>query len=75
MPLLCAIRYLSNNGFTGPIPASIAALTRLASVYAPPPPDARFRQRTVNGLVNGKLTHPSDDPLTDLYGQRPGAGR
>ena len=34
-----------------------------------------FRQRTVNGLVNGQRTHPSAGPLTDPYGQGPGAGR
>jgi hypothetical protein len=33
------------------------------------------RQRTANGLVNGKWTYPSVGPLTDPYGQRPGAGR
>jgi hypothetical protein len=36
---------------------------------------ARFRQRTVNGRVNGKRTLPSVGPLTDLYGQGPRAGR
>jgi hypothetical protein len=35
---LCAIRSSSQNGFTGPIPASITALTRLAVLCAPPPP-------------------------------------
>jgi hypothetical protein len=35
---VCAIRSLNNNGFTGPILASITALTRLATLYAPPPP-------------------------------------
>jgi hypothetical protein len=35
---LCVIRYVARNGFTGPILASITALTRLASLYAPPPP-------------------------------------
>jgi hypothetical protein len=29
---------LGKNGFTGPILASITALTRLANLYAPPPP-------------------------------------
>ena len=31
------IRWLNNNNFTGPILASITALTRLAYLYAPPP--------------------------------------
>jgi hypothetical protein len=38
MPPLCAIRALSKNGFTGPILASITALTRLLLLYAAPPP-------------------------------------
>jgi hypothetical protein len=29
------IRHLARNGLTGPIPASITALTRLVCVYAP----------------------------------------
>ncbi len=33
-----AIRALNKNGFAGPILASITALTRLAELYAPPPP-------------------------------------
>ena len=33
--LLCVTRRLVKNGFTGPIPASITALTRLVSLYAP----------------------------------------
>ncbi len=37
-PSLCAIRYLNNNHFTGPILASITALTRLVNLYAPLPP-------------------------------------
>jgi hypothetical protein len=36
--LLCAIRDLGKNGFTGPIPASITALTRLVALCAPSPP-------------------------------------
>jgi hypothetical protein len=35
---LCVIRFVSHNSFTGPIPASIMALTKLVSLYAPPPP-------------------------------------
>ena len=35
---LCVIRGLSNNGLTGPILASMSALTRLAELYAAPPP-------------------------------------
>jgi hypothetical protein len=38
MPPLCAVSYVAKNGFTGPIPASITALTRLALLYAAPPP-------------------------------------
>jgi hypothetical protein len=34
---LCAIRALGKNGFTGPILASITALTRLAYLCAAPP--------------------------------------
>ncbi len=34
----CAIRSLAQNGFTGPILASITALTRLVDLYAPLPP-------------------------------------
>jgi hypothetical protein len=37
------IRDLGNNGFTGPILASITALTRLASLYALPPQPCGFR--------------------------------
>jgi hypothetical protein len=37
-PSLCVIRYLNTNNFTGPILASITALTRLAYLYAPLPP-------------------------------------
>jgi hypothetical protein len=37
-PLLCVIRRLYNNGFTGPILASITALTRLVLLYAAPRP-------------------------------------
>jgi hypothetical protein len=33
---LCVIRGLINSSFTGPIPASITALTRLVKLYAPP---------------------------------------
>jgi hypothetical protein len=36
--LLCAIRNLAKNGFTGPSLASITALTRLVFLYAAPPP-------------------------------------
>ncbi len=36
--LQCAIRALYKTGFTGPILASITALTRLAFLYALPPP-------------------------------------
>jgi hypothetical protein len=32
------IRWLNNNNFTGPIPVSITALTRLVNLYAPLPP-------------------------------------
>jgi hypothetical protein len=35
---LCAIRSLGKNGFTGPILASITALTRLVDLCAAPPP-------------------------------------
>jgi hypothetical protein len=35
---LCVIRALHQNGFTGPILASITALTRLAYLYALLPP-------------------------------------
>jgi hypothetical protein len=35
---LCAVRDLSTNGFTGPILASITALTKLVWLCAPPPP-------------------------------------
>ncbi len=35
---LCMIRWLNNNNFTGPILASITALTRLAYLYAALPP-------------------------------------
>ena len=35
---LGAIRLLGKNGFTGPILASITALTRLVGLYAPSPP-------------------------------------
>ncbi len=35
---LCAVRDLTVNNFTGPIFASITALTRLAHLYAPLPP-------------------------------------
>ncbi len=34
----CVLRYLSKNGFNGPILASITALTRLVTLYGPPPP-------------------------------------
>jgi hypothetical protein len=37
MPPLCAIRDLGKNGLTGPILASITALTRLVYLYAAPP--------------------------------------
>jgi hypothetical protein len=37
-PPLCVIRRLDKNGFTGPILASITALTRLVELYAVPPP-------------------------------------
>jgi hypothetical protein len=50
---LCAISWLSNNGFTGPIPASITALTRLVTLYAAPPPVRSFgrHSRVLNGLA------------------------
>jgi hypothetical protein len=36
-PSLCVIRSLIQNNFTGPIPASITALTRLIKLYVPLP--------------------------------------
>jgi hypothetical protein len=36
-PSLCVIRGLLENNFTGPILASITALTRLVKLYAAPP--------------------------------------
>jgi hypothetical protein len=42
MPPLCAIRHLAKNGFTGPILASITALTRLVVLCAAPPPVRSF---------------------------------
>jgi hypothetical protein len=50
-PPLCVIRYLNNNSFTGPILGSITALTRLADLYAAPPPVRSGRLARANEHV------------------------
>ncbi len=63
MPPLCAIRGLFTNGFTGPIPASITALTRLVTLCAPPPPVRGLpaEWRVLNGYAAAQ--EPQQEPL------------
>ncbi len=59
MPLLCAIRYLAKNGFTGPILASITALTRLSYLCAALPPvrSPGRHSLVLNGHVAAQVPH------------------